>query len=113
MKAFTCWCGREVPTRVPCYVTSHEEARIAFTIYQQIVSQGWTSAGSVQNADETLDVLKIGGTLTGLQRAGLIQHYTGDRDMTMGNNAVFEAGPLFPGMSSRLGAVDLERDPGQ
>jgi hypothetical protein len=114
-RPLSCECGREVPVIVLWTALSKDTdlrcracgscltiaclrglaednayVRTVYAVYAQIVRYGWTSSDALVNAGVNDDTQMIGGLLTGLRRAGLIQK------IKESGRAKFEPGPRFP-----------------
>jgi hypothetical protein len=85
-------CQRQIAIEtLRSMVDTDEYMRVCYAALQQIRQYGWTSIATLMNAGATDGGKWIGGFLSGLQRAGLIQRCTSDDEA-----AAFEAGPNFP-----------------
>lgn len=77
-----------------------DKDRIALIAYRQLIVYGWTSSGAIKNALEIDDPKVIGGFLSGLQRAGLIERAMGDpafaAAIIVDPKPMFVPGPTFP-----------------
>lgn len=128
-KSLSCeGCGREIPAtalwaacarkiRLQCsncrsqvthasllrLAEESEVAKAALVAFAHIIRYGWTSADAIKNAGVQVDP-RLGGLLSGLQRAGMIQK-AGNASSEPGRallgtlvdpKPIFIKGPLFP-----------------
>jgi len=97
-----------------------EYTKTLVVTYTQLVRFGWTSAEVIAHAGVTVDPRDLGGILTGLQRAGLIQRVgTPPRevqidlmlDSKVEPNPVFVPGPRFPMPNTALAKTICKAPP--
>ena len=72
-----------------------DSVRIAVTVYLQLTRYGWTSAKAIDNLLHVDNKRVIGGTLSGLQRAGLIARGLEPQTSSLAAALMIEPHPVF------------------